>query len=389
MQHVGQTSPAPLALEISRAENIYLYAPDGKQYIDAISGVSVSNLGHQHPKITEAILAQTRQYLHTFVYGEMVLSPQVQLAQWLAQHLPEPLSSVYFVNSGSEATEGALKLAKRYTGRRDIVAFRNSYHGSTHGAMSLMSDSFFTSAYRPLLPNVRYINYNDPNEFAQIDKQTAAVVVEVVRAEAGVELPQGDYLQQLQAHCRQVGALLIVDEAQTGCGRIGTLFAFEQYGIVPDILLLAKAFGGGMPLGAFIASQEVMRVLTFNPVLGHITTFGGHPVCCAAGLAGLQALEEEGWLRDVKNKGELIVRQLQGHPQIVAIRSAGLMIAVQLKDAVTVQWFIRRCIENGLIMDWFLFNAESVRIAPPLVITEAQIMDLCQIFLSTLDELPK
>lgn len=387
-RHVGQTSQASLALEIERAEGIYFYAPnDSKRYIDAISGVSVSNLGHQHPKVRQAIHEQTDKCLHTFVYGEFVVSPQVQLAEYLTKHLPASLDTVYFVNSGSEAVEGALKLAKRYTGRRDIVAFRNAYHGSTHGAASLMSDDYFTSAYRPLLPNVRFMRFNHEEDLALITTETAAVVTEVVRAEAGVELPQGDFLQRLQARCREVGALLIVDEIQTGCGRTGTLFAFEQYSIVPDILLVAKAFGGGMPLGAFVASQEIMRVLSFNPVLGHITTFGGHALCCAAALAALRALIEEKWMDSVREKEQLIRSLLQSHPRILGMRSAGLMVAVDLGDADFVQRFIRRCIKNGLVMDWFLFNGTAVRIAPPLIISTDQIRELCAIFVHTLDEL--
>ena len=285
LNHVAQTNDAPLAIEIERAEGVYLYGPDGKSYLDLIAGISVSNLGHNHPKVTQAIKQQADKYLHTLVYGEFILSPQVQLAKLLTDHLPNSMDCVYFVNSGTEATEGALKLAKRYTGRRDIVAMREAYHGSSHGSMSLMSDTYFTAPYRPLLPNVRFIEYNEPNELSQINEETACVIMETVRAEIGVMLPTNDYLKKVRQRCDEVGALLIFDEVQVGCGRTGSLFAFEQYGVVPDIMTLAKGFGGGMPLGAFVAGKEMMNTLTTKPILGHITTFGGTSglLCSRAG----------------------------------------------------------------------------------------------------------
>lgn len=386
-RHIGQTSPEPLALEIEGAEGIYFYAPGGaKRYIDAISGVSVSNMGHGHPRILQALHAQADRCLHSFVYGELVVAPQVRLAEYLCAQLPKELDSVYFVNSGSEAVEGALKLAKRHTGRRDFVAFRNAYHGSTHGAASLMSDEYFTSAYRPLLPNVRFIDFNRRDDLLHIDESVAGVVVEIVRAEAGIELPAPGYLQALQERCRQTGALLIVDEIQTGCGRTGSLFAFEQHGLLPDILLLAKAFGGGMPLGAFVASRSLMQSLSQDPVLGHITTFGGHALCCAVALAALQALLQEGHISQVQAKSDRLAERLL-HPKIRQIRRAGLMFAVDLGDADLVRRFIRQAIENGAVMDWFLFNPYSVRIAPPLIISPEQIDELADIFLKTLDQL--
>ena len=389
LNHIAQTNDAPLALEIDRAEGIYLYDKDGKAYIDLIAGISVSNLGHKHPKVLEAINKQSSKYLHTLVYGELVLSPQVQLASLLSQHLPSKLNCTYFVNSGAEATEGALKLAKRYTGRRNVVACKKAYHGSTQGAMSLMSDSFFTAAYRPLLPGVRHIEYNIVSDLALIDKDTACVIMETVRGEIGVRCPEGDYLKKVRQRCDEVGALLILDEIQVGCGRTGSLFAFEQYGIEPDILLLAKAFGGGMPLGAFIASKEIMNVLTNNPYLGHITTFGGHPVRCAAGLASLQVLtEEKAIIASVKEKAALFKELLQ-HKAILEIRNAGLLMAIQVRSYNFVLNVIQECLANGLITDWFLFNAEAIRIAPPLTITKEEIRTACTILLDAIEKTEK
>ncbi len=389
LNHIAQTNDAPLALEIDRAEGIYLYDKDGKAYIDLIAGISVSNLGHKHPKVLEAINKQSSKYLHTLVYGELVLSPQVQLASLLSQHLPSKLNCTYFVNSGAEATEGALKLAKRYTGRRNVVACKKAYHGSTQGAMSLMSDSFFTAAYRPLLPGVRHIEYNIVSDLALIDKDTACVIMETVRGEIGVRCPEGDYLKKVRQRCDEVGALLILDEIQVGCGRTGSLFAFEQYGIEPDILLLAKAFGGGMPLGAFIASKEIMNVLTNNPYLGHITTFGGHPVSCAAGLASLQVLtEEKAIIASVKEKAALFKELLQ-HKAILEIRNAGLLMAIQVRSYHFVLNVIQECLANGLITDWFLFNSEAIRIAPPLTITKEEIRTACTILLDAIEKTEK
>lgn len=384
LAHIAQTSPAPLALEITNSKSIYLIDKDGKKYIDAIAGISVSNLGHRHKAVTKAIKTQTKKYLHTIVYGEFILSPQVELATLLTKHLPSHLESVYFVNSGTEAVEGAMKLAKRYTGRTEIIAAHNSYHGSTQGAASLMSDSTYTQAFRPLLPDIGHITFNNVADLQKISTRTAAVVVETVQAECGVQVPTNDYLQKLRARCTEVGVLLVLDEIQVGFGRTGTLFAFEQYNIAPDILLLAKGMGGGMPIGAFIAAKEVMHTLTNNPVLGHITTFGGHPVCCAASLATLKTLLKKNYIAKVREK-EALFHELLIHPRIKNVRSAGLLIAVELESFEVVLSVIQHCLSKGLITDWFLFNNISIRIAPPLIIKKRQIRHLVAILLEGLN----
>ena len=386
LQHLAPTSPSPLMLEIERAEGMYLYDPAGKAYLDLIAGISVSNLGHRHPRVLAAIQAQLDRYLHTLVYGEYVLDPQVQLAKLLADNLPDPLESVYFVNSGTEATEGAMKLAKRYTGRAEIVACKRAYHGSTQGAASLMWPKEFTQAYHPLLPGIRHIEFNCTWCLQEITENTAAVIVETVQAEWGVRPPVDGYLKKLRERCTEVGALLILDEIQVGFGRTGSLFAFEQYGIVPDVLLLAKAMGGGMPIGAFVSSKAIMQVLSENPILGHITTFGGHPVCCAAALANLQTLLDTSYIAEVKAK-EALFHQLLHHPKIREVRSAGLLMAMDLGSFDAVMKVIQYCLAQGLISDWFLFNTESVRIAPPLIITEAEIKQACGVILEALDKL--
>ena len=383
LQHVAQTSPSPLMLEVERAEGMYLYDPEGKAYLDLIAGIGVSGLGHRHPAVVEAAKAQLDKYLHTLVYGEFVLAPQVQLAELLARCLPDPLDSVYFVNSGTEATEGAMKLAKRYTGRYEIVACKKAYHGSTQGAASLMWPRDFTQAYHPLLPGIRHIEYNCEWCLQQITERTAAVIMETVQGEWGIRPPVEGYLQKVRERCNEAGALLIFDEIQAGYGRTGSLFAFEQYGVVPDILLLAKGMGGGMPIGAFVASRAVMSALSDNPILGHITTFGGHPVSCAAALATLKALLESDLIQQVKAKEQLFLELLQ-HPAIVEVRSAGLWMAVELESFEVVQAVIGHCLEKGLITDWFLFNSCSLRIAPPLIITEEQIRWACGVILEGL-----
>ena len=383
LQHIAQTSPSPLMLEVERAEGMYLYDPEGKAYLDLIAGIGVSGLGHRHPAVVEAAKAQLDKYLHTLVYGEFVLAPQVQLAELLARCLPDPLDSVYFVNSGTEATEGAMKLAKRYTGRYEIVACKKAYHGSTQGAASLMWPRDFTQAYHPLLPGIRHIEYNCEWCLQQITERTAAVIMETVQGEWGIRPPVEGYLQKVRERCNEAGALLIFDEIQAGYGRTGSLFAFEQYGVVPDILLLAKGMGGGMPIGAFVASRAVMSALSDNPILGHITTFGGHPVSCAAALATLKALLESDLIQQVKAKEQLFLELLQ-HPAIVEVRSAGLWMAVELESFEVVQAVIGHCLEKGLITDWFLFNSCSLRIAPPLIITEEQIRWACGVILEGL-----
>ncbi|HRI60087.1 MAG TPA: aminotransferase class III-fold pyridoxal phosphate-dependent enzyme [Saprospiraceae bacterium] len=383
LRHVAQTSPAPLGLEIERAEGCWLFDTAGKKYLDLIAGIGPSVLGHRHPRVQAAVEQQLNSYWHTLVYGEFVLSPQVKLARLLAENLPG-LDSVYFVNSGAEAAEGAMKLAKRYTGRPNFVACRDAYHGSTQGAASLMAPTDFTLAFQPLLPGIQHIDFNCEAGLEKIDRHTAAVVVETIQGEAGLLPPRPEWLQMVRRRCDETGALLILDEIQAGMGRTGHLFAFEPYSIVPDILLLAKGFGGGMPLGAFIARREVMQTLTHDPVLGHITTFGGHPVCAAAGLATLEILLESDLLAQVPAK-EALFRELLVHPAIREVRSAGLWLAVDLGDATKVQQVIRHCIANGVITDWFLFNDRSLRIAPPLIVMEEEIQWACSVILSGLD----
>lgn len=377
LQHVAQTSPAPLALEIVAASGCWLTDSSGKRYLDLIAGIGPSVLGHRHPRVQAAVQKQVDSYWHTLVYGEYVLSPQVQLAKLLADNLPG-LDSVYFVNSGAEATEGAMKLAKRATGRPHFIACKNAYHGSTQGAASLMSQDYFTQAFQPLLPGIQHIEFNNDADLEQIDERVAAVIVETVQGEAGVYPPRAAWLQALRLRCNETGALLILDEIQSGMGRSGRLFAFEHFGIVPDILLLAKGFGGGMPLGAFVARRELMQLLSHDPVLGHITTFGGHPVCTAAGLATLELLLSSDLMAQVPAKAALF-RSLLTNPGILEIRSFGLWMALDLGNATLVQKAIQYCLQQGVISDWFLFNDHSMRIAPPLTISEAEIRYACQV----------
>ena len=383
LRHVAQTSPAPLGLHIERAEGLYLYDCAGKSYLDLIAGIGPSLLGHRPLRVQAAVQRQLDRYWHTLVFGEFVLSPQVEFATLLAAQLPG-LDAVYFTNSGAEATEGAMKLAKRYTGRPHFVACRHAYHGSTQGAASLMAPTDFTLGFQPLLPGIHHIEFNSLADLEKIDRQTAAVVVETVQGEAGLRLPDPAWLSALRRRCDDTGALLILDEIQAGFGRTGTLFAFEQYGIVPDVLLLAKALGGGFPLGAFIARREVMQVLTHDPVLGHITTFGGHPVSAAAGLETLKILLETDLLAQIPAKLALFHRLLV-HPAIREIRSIGLWLAVDLGNAAYVQRVIARCIAQGVITDWFLFNDRSLRIAPPLTIAEAEIRLACAVILEAIE----
>jgi len=383
LSHNAQTTNFPLLLEFERAEGIYLYDKDGRAFMDLISGIGVSNLGHSHPHVINAIKEQVDKYMHLMVYGEYVQTPQVRFAEKLVSLLPANLQSVYFTNSGAEAVEGALKLAKRFTGRQQIVAFKNSYHGSTHGALSVMGNEEFKQAYRPLLPGISFARLNYSDDLELISRDTACVIVETIQGEAGVRVPDKAYMQALRKRCNETGALLILDEIQAAFGRTGKLFAFEHFGIVPDILLLAKALGGGMPVGAFIASQQIMSVLTENPILGHITTFGGHPVCCAAGLAALEVLLNENLVEGVCEKAALF-RKLLMHPAIKEVRGEGLMLAVEFESFELNKKIIDRCIENGVITDWFLHCSNSMRIAPPLVITMQQIEDACTVILDAI-----
>jgi len=385
LQNIAQTSPEPLQLEIKKAKGIYLYGVDGKKYIDLIAGVSVSNVGHGNQKVLNAVRKQIARYMHTHVYGELVLSPQVKYARLLDKLLPDPLSSTYFVNSGTEAVEGAMKLAKKFTGRTEIISFRNAYHGSTHGALSIQGSETYKMAFRPLLPDTRLLAFNNIDDLQRITKKTAGVVVEPIQGEAGIILPENDFLKRLRKRCNETGTLLIFDEVQTGLGRTGKLFGFENFGVVPDILMLAKAFGGGMPLGAFISSKEIMDSLKDNPSLGHITTFGGHPVSCAAGLTALKVVIEKK-LSEAALPKERLFRSLLVHPAIQEIRGKGLFFAVELGDTGKLMKFIFKALENGILTDWFLFNDTSFRITPPLTITEEEIRLACKKILTTLDE---
>ncbi len=385
LRHVAQTSPFPLALEIERAEGVYLYDRAGKAYLDLIAGIGPSVLGHRFPAVQAAVEAQLNRYWHTLVYGEYVLAPQVELAALLTENLPG-LDSVYFVNSGAEATEGAMKLAKRTTGRYEFVACRKAYHGSTQGAASLMSPTDFTQAFRPLLPGIRHIHFNNFEDLSRISERTAAVIVETVQGEAGVILPDPAWLKALRARCTETGALLILDEIQAGYGRTGSLFAFTQFDIMPDILLLAKGFGGGMPLAAFVAPRALMQAFTHNPILGHITTYGGHPVSAAAGLATLKALLEGNWLAQIPEKAAFFRNAIQAHPAVVELRGIGLWFAIDVGSNEKVQRVIQYCLKAGLISDWFLFNDRSLRVAPPLTITMAELEKACDILTEALSD---
>ncbi|PID89785.1 MAG: aspartate aminotransferase family protein [Bacteroidia bacterium] len=378
LQHMAQTSDFPLLLEFEKAKGVYLFSPDGKKYLDFISGISVSNLGHGNKRIIEKTQKQIAKHMHLMVYGEYVQSPQVELAVKLNEVLPKKLNASFFVNSGSEANEAALKLAKRYTGRNEIIAFKNAYHGSSHGAMSLASDEDFTSSVRPLLPGVRHLDYNNEEQLEYITEKTACVVAEVIQAEAGIRPARASFLQKLHKKCKQTGALLIFDEVQTAMGRTGKMFAFEHYQVIPDILTLAKAFGGGMPLGAMISDKKISDSFKTKPVLGHITTFGGHPVCCAAALENLSILKKSKLIAEALEK-EKRIREKLTNPKIKEIRGKGLFLSIQLDSFEHVQDVIQKCIQNGLIVDWFLFENKSIRIAPPLIISNEEIDLACEI----------
>ena len=388
LSHVAQTSETPLCFEISAAEGAYLYDAGGKKYIDLIGGISVANVGHGHPAIKEAIKKQTDHYLHVMVYGEVIQSPQVHYATLLSNQLPPELRCVYFTNSGSEATEGAMKLAKRASGRSKMISFKQSYHGSTQGALSVMGSEYWQQAYRPLLPDIHQFEYGDRAVLQAIDEQTACVIMEVVQAEAGVKIPDVKWLQAIRQRCDECGVFLIFDEIQTGFGRCGSLFRFQAIDVVPDILLLGKALGGGMPMGAFISSKQIMDTLTFNPVLGHITTFGGHPVCCAAGMAALNVLLQEKWIQEVHEK-EALFRKRLVHPAIQQVNSCGLLIAIHFKHYEFNKKVIDQCLRAGLFTDWFLFASNALRIAPPLMISNHDIEEACSLLLQSIDEVAK
>ncbi|MBU3713464.1 MAG: aspartate aminotransferase family protein [Ferruginibacter sp.] len=384
LQHVGQTSESPLCLDIIKAEGCKMWDVNGKEYIDLIGGISVCNVGHRNPSVINAIKQQADAYLHIMVYGELIQHPQVQYASLLCAHLPASLNSVFFTASGSEATEGAMKLAKRFTGRTQIVSFKNSYHGSTQGALSVMGSEYWQQAFRPLLPGIIQLRYNSFEDLEHINSQTACVIAETIQAEAGVNLPQSQWLKALREKCTAAGALLVLDEIQCGFGRNGMLWAFEQFDVIPDILLLGKALGGGMPLGAFVSDKKMMDALTHNPVLGHINTFGGHPVCCAAGMAAMKVLLEENLIRDVFEKEQLFVEFLK-HPLIKKINSLGLMIAVEFESFAINKKIIDALIDKGVFTDWFLFASHALRIAPPLTITKEEIQKACASIVEVLD----
>lgn len=386
LKHIGQTSPEPMMLEIKRAEGCWLYGPDGERWLDLISGVSVSNAGHSNKQVVEAVKNQVSDYMHLMVYGELIQGPQVEYAALLSSLLPDPLDNVYFVNSGSEAVEGAIKLARRYTGRSGIVSFTNGYHGSTTGALSIQGSEIYKSAFRPLMPDVMLLDFNSIDQLSLITESTAAVIIEPVQGEGGVRLPSEGYLKRLRERCNDTGALLVFDEIQTGFGRIGSLFATIKYGVVPDILLLAKALGGGMPLGAFISSGHIMSTLTNNPVLGHITTFGGHPVSCAAGMSSLRYILDNRLADSATARGKRIMASLD-HPLIKEVRGEGLFFAVELTDSSLVPRFIKKSPENGILVDYFLFCDTAFRIAPPLIITDKEIDYACESIHKTLDSL--
>ncbi|TAH13873.1 MAG: aspartate aminotransferase family protein [Sphingobacteriia bacterium] len=384
LKHIAQTSEKPIGIEMERAAGIYLWDKEGKQYIDGISGFSVCNIGHSHPKVVKAVQDQAAAYMHVIVYGEFIESPQVNYAKLLTSYLPESLNCVYFTNSGSEATEGAMKLAKRITNRTKIIACKNAYHGSTQGSLSLMGDEYWRNAFRPLLPDIYHHEYGSEALLDSIDQNTACVILETVQAESGITAPSKEWLQAVRKKCDAFCVLLILDEIQAGFGRTGTLWAFEQFGIVPDVLLLGKALGGGMPLGAFISSTKMMSTLTHDPVLGHITTFGGHPVSCAAGKAALEVLIDENLLASVKEKQAFLLNYLK-HPAIIQTNCFGLWMSLQFSTPEIGQSIIHRCVKNGLVTDWFLFAPDCLRIAPPLTISVKQLKEVCDIILKSID----
>lgn len=384
LKNTAQTSDSPRLIEIEKAAGSYLYGPDGQKYLDLVSGFNVSNIGHRHPKVIQAIREQLDKYLHVTVYGEFVQAPQVQFATKLLEQLPSSFGSVYLTNSGAEAVEGSMKIAKKHTGRRQIIAAKNAYHGSTQGALSLIGNPEYQKAYAPLLPEIDFIRYNHTTDLEKISTKTAAVVVEAIQGEAGVRVPTPDYMQALRKRCNETGALLIFDEIQTGFGRTGKLFAFEHFGIVPDILMLAKGIGGGMPLGAFVAPKVIMDVIKDNPMLGHITTFGGHPVSCAAALASLEVILGEQLIEQVAEKEALFRHELQ-HPKIQEIRGLGLMMCLQLDNFDQVYNVSKYCADNGVMIDWYLHCETALRVAPPLTISEKEIREACTIIKKGID----
>lgn len=384
--HNAQTTEMPLMIEVVSASGVYLYGPNGEKHMDLISGIGVNNIGHCHPKVVDAIREQAGLYLHTMVYGEYVQGPQVQFAKLLTDQLPSTLHSVYLVNSGAEAIEGAMKLSKRATNRSKIIACRNSYHGSTHGALSLMGNEEYKNAYRPLLPGIDFVRFGELEDLNLITNEHAAIFLETIQGEAGIRTANKTYWKALREKCTETGCLLVLDEIQAGFGRTGKMFGFQHYEIVPDILVLAKGMGGGMPIGAFVSSKELMQTLAHNPILGHITTFGGHPVACAAALANLKVILTENIIDTVEQKAALF-HSLLVHPEIQEIRGKGLMFSLQLKSFEYNKAVIDKCIENGVIVDWFLHCSDAMRIAAPLTITEEEIRLACKVIVEALDSI--
>lgn len=385
LQNTAQTSSSPRLVEVDKAEGVYLYGPQGERYMDLVSGFNVSNIGHRHPKVLEALQQQMEKYLHVTVYGEFVQAPQVMLATELLAVLPSSFASVYFTNSGAEAVEGSMKIAKKFTGRRQIIAAEKAYHGSTQGALSLIGNEAYRSAYAPLLPEIDFIRFNDLSTLDKISNQTAAVIIEAVQGEAGVRVPDHAFMRALRQRCDETGALLIFDEIQTGFGRTGKMFAFEHFDVVPDILMLAKGIGGGMPLGAFVAKKEVMDVIKDNPMLGHITTFGGHPMSCAAARASLQVIQEEQLLDAVPEKAARF-RELLDSPKIKEIRGLGLMMCIQLESFDQVYAVSNYCAEQGIMIDWYLHCETALRVAPPLTISLQEIEYACKIIRTAIEK---
>ena len=390
LEHVGQTSPSPMLVEVARANGSFFYTPEGKRYFDLVAGVSVSNVGHANPAVVEAVQKQAADYMHVMVYGEMVERPQVEYARRITELLPENIDCLYFVNSGAEAVEVALKLAKRYTGRTELISMRRAYHGSTHGAMSMMGapeGEEWKAKFRPLLPDVKSLRFNNFDDLNEITSRTAGVLCEVVQGEAGVRLPNPEWLKALRQRCSEMGALLIFDEIQTGLGRTGEMFASTKYGITPDAICLAKAFGGGMPLGGVASSKQILDSFTYNPCLGHITTFGGHPVCCAAGLAAINYMIDNNIVEQVERKGALFEERVSKHPKVLEIRRSGLLLAVELGKSEYLYRIMEIFKEEGIMSDWFLYCDTAFRISPPLTISEAEIEECCTIIARSLDRL--
>lgn len=385
VNRLAQTNPTPFLIEVEKAEGVYIWDTSGKKYLDMIAGVAVNNIGHRHPHVLTAIQNQIDKYLHVMVYGEFVQESQLNLANTLKNLLPESLNCSYFVNSGTEANEGALKLAKRYTGRKQIVSLKGSYHGSTHGSLSVSGNESKKEPFKPLLPGVSFIDFNSIEQLNAITEETAAVIIETIQGDAGVRIPTNEYLKALRIKCNDTGALLIFDEIQCGIGRTGKMFAFEHFDVVPDILTLGKALGGGMPIGAFISSKEIMATLSHEPMLGHITTFGGHPVNCAAAHAALEVLSSENWIDQAETKGKRLEENLAKHPNIKEIRRIGLMFAIDMENDTQVQKTVEKCLELGLLSFWFLSHPSSFRLSPPISITEDEMELASDIIIKALD----